>query len=452
MVAGLGFSAPGQDSNSKEDPVTIFNQAQDLHEKGDFAGAIKFYEMALRIEPTFPEAEFQCGLAQLSLGKKAEAEKAFRKAIELRPEWALPLTSLGSLLMDKGETAEADKFLSMAANLEPNNAAALTALTQLRINSKAAAPVLESLLASVTALTGKANATASLWSSRAALENTLHKRGAAKSSAGRALTLDPQNRSAPLLLIEIAIEEGDSPRAWDILSRLESTGQPTDETKLYRALLLASDGKADESLAQLALIEKPSQASIELRNRINISRTANTVDLEKELEKNTTDPFVLGRLCSLLRRENPEKALGYCRRASEAEPGNVNHAVGFGAALVQNKQYDLAVSILRKIIQIVPDNFTAHANLATALFQVKRFPEARAEFEWLTNAQPKSPGAYYFLGILNDEAGEYIDALANYQAYLRLADPFGNKDDIDRINLRLPLLQKAIKAGKKKGS
>ena len=104
---------------------------------------------------------------------------------------------------------------------------------------------------------------------------------------------------------------------------------------------------------------------------------------------------------------------------------------------------------MRKIIEIVPDNSTAHANLATALFQLKRYPDAKAEFQWLTNAQPKSAGAYLFLGIVHDQLAEYLDAMANYQQYLRLADPTGNKLDIDKVNLRLPALQKLIKAGKK---
>ena len=88
--------------------------------------------------------------------------------------------------------------------------------------------------------------------------------------------------------------------------------------------------------------------------------------------------------------------------------------------------------------------------LQLPLFQLKRYPEAKAEFQWLTNAQPKSAGAYLFLGILHDESAEYMDAMANYQQYLRLADPAENKLDIEKVNLRLPPLQKLIKDGKGK--
>jgi len=449
-LALLNTTLAAQDETAKDDPVAVFNQAQDLHEKGDLTGAIKLYEKALAIEPAFPEAEYQRGMAALSLGKNAEAEKAFRRAMELRADWPPPMTSLGSLLIDKGQKVEADKLLSKAVELEPQNAVALTALTELKITGNSPPAARETLLATITNLTGKANANAALWSARAALENSLKRHAAAKSSAAKALEADPNNRSALFLLADIALSEGDIAKAKDIAARFETQASVSDQLKQIRAAIFADDGKPDEALAQLDSIHKPNKASDDLRKRINTMRTTSAADLEKQLDKNAADPLILGRLCTLYRRENPEKAIVYCRQASAAEPENVNHAVGFGAALVQSKQYETAVGILRKIIEIVPDNFTAHANLATALYQLKRLPEARSEFEWLTNAQPRSPGAYLFLGIIHDEAGEYLDAMANYQLYLRLADPIAGKLDIEKVNLRLPALQKAIKDGKKK--
>jgi Flp pilus assembly protein TadD len=147
----------------------------------------------------------------------------------------------------------------------------------------------------------------------------------------------------------------------------------------------------------------------------------------------------------LLRKDNPAKSLQYCRLASESEPDNISHAVGYGAALVQARQFDAAVTILNKLAGISPENATVRANLATALFQLKRLPEARIEFEWLTANQPKTAGAYLFLGIIHDQLGAYLDAMANYQKYIQLADSSEGKVDIEKVNLRLPQLQKLIK-------
>src|SRR5580765_476054 len=72
--------------DAPDDAVAVFNQAQDLHEKGDLTAAVKLYARALEIEPQFPEAEYQSGVAELGLGKTADAEKAFRRAIALRED------------------------------------------------------------------------------------------------------------------------------------------------------------------------------------------------------------------------------------------------------------------------------------------------------------------------------------------------------------------------------
>ena len=100
--------------------------------------------------------------------------------------------------------------------------------------------------------------------------------------------------------------------------------------------------------------------------------------------------------------------------------------------------------------KFAPDNFTVHTNLATALFQLKRLPEAKTEYLWLLEKQPDLVIAYYLLGITHDQLGEYLDAMANYQLFIKRADPVQNKLEIEKVNLRLPGLQKLIKDKKGK--
>lgn len=407
-----------QTDGEPEDAVAIFNSAQDLHEKGDLAGAIGFYKKALKIEPNFPEAEYQCGIAHLALGQNVEAEKSFRKAVELRPEWTLALTSLGSLLVQNDQFAEVDRLLSKALELESQNSPALVAMTDLRLKTKASPAVLSDLLSKVSLLTAKANPTASIWTARAALEATLGKRDAARSSLASALKIDSKNRTALFQMAEMALEDGDVVRAKEAAKALRTVLPNADSLKLLNAKILIAEGNSDQMLK---------------------------AELEKQLEVDSKNPVTLGRLCSIYRISDPTKALDFCRRASEAEPSNVNHAVGFGAALVQAKRFEIAVAVLRKIIEIAPDNSTAHANLATALFELKRYREARAEYEWLATKQPNLVVAYYFLAITHDRLGEVADAVANYQQYLRIADPVANKLEIEKVNLRLLALQKKIK-------
>ena len=98
-----------------------------------------------------------------------------------------------------------------------------------------------------------------------------------------------------------------------------------------------------------------------------------------------------------------------------------------------------------RLKEIAPDNYTLRANLATALFQLNRFQDAKTEYVWLTEKQPDLAITYYLLGIVHDRLEEFTDAMANYQQFLRLADMDANKLEIDKVNLRLPALQKQIK-------
>lgn len=435
-----GQTEPADD----DDPIAIFNAGQELHEKGSFAEAIKLYEKAISIVADFPEAEYQRGAAFLSLGKPDEAERSFRRALELRPEWTLAMTSLGSLLVQKAP-AEAEPMLEKVVKTEPQNSLALAALIELRLNAKAPKAALLDLLSKVTALTtGKANPTAALWTARAALESALALMKDARTSLANALATDTSNRTVLMQAAEVALADGDTIRARALVDRLKALAGTGDHVKYLEAAVYAYEGKSEDALATLSAMAEPTQSAIELRERLK-AKTASPAELEKLLDADPSNAGILGRLCKAYRRDDPAKALEYCRRANTAEPENVDHAIGYAAALVQAKQYDAAVNLLRRILKAAPEHATLHANLAAALFQLKRYAEAKGEFEWLSRARPKEPSAYFFLGISHDQIGEYIDALANYQRFLRLADPERDKLDIEKVNLRLPLVEKLAK-------
>lgn len=452
VTFGLVSNSFGQDEvdNKSADAIELFQKGQDSHEKGQLAAAIELYEKAIAIVPEFPEAELQRGNALLSLGRIDDAEKAFRRAVELRPEWTLALANLGSLLVGKRQNDEAETLLLRAISLDDMNFPAYAALTELRLKTKAKPEVLGDMLARLETLTGKAKPTASLWAARGALENAIGEKKAAKLSFERALELDGKNQFALAEKAGAVLDEGDTASAEALIKRLDAIAPKSTNVKILRARLFFALGQGDDAIAILNSVENPSPDILAIRDKILVSSSGNVAELEKQLEKNASDSFVLGRLCSLLRTENPAKALDFCRRASKADPENINHAIGYGAALVQAKMYLEAVEFLRRLQTISPDNVTVRANLATALFQLKRFPEAKLEYQWITEKQPASPAAFYFLAITHDHLAEYLDAMANYQQFLRIADADKNKLEIEKVNLRLPGLQKQIKDKKGK--
>src|SRR4030095_2514241 len=150
----------------------------------------------------------------------------------------------------------------------------------------------------------------------------------------------------------MALAESDVEQARGIVKTLETVAPNTEPLSILKARLLAVDGNVYEAIKLLDAVGPSSPNAAALRNELSAAGPTSTADLEKRLAGDPANAAILGRLCNAFRRDDPQKALGYCKRASESEPGNVNHAIGFAAALIQAKQLDSAVGILRQIVQL----------------------------------------------------------------------------------------------------
>jgi tetratricopeptide (TPR) repeat protein len=436
---------------SQDEPVSptnqaieFFNQGQDEHAKGNYAKAVELYEQATKLLPEFAEAEYQKGNAYLSLGKRQDAEGAFRRAIEIRPDWTLALAALGTALERRGEFTESEKLLTKALSLDDSSFPAYSALVEIKLKTNAPADVLKPLLEKLRSFSSKVNATAAVFAVQASIETALGEKPAAKKSLDRALSLDPNNKTALYLKAGTAISDGDLVLADELTRSLEKLDAGTESVKVLRARYLIAADKTSDAEQLLKTVATPSPETVDLLSRMSISKEQSPENLEKALATSPKDPLILGKLCSLDRVRAPDKALDYCRRALEVQPSNIDFAIGYGAALLQARRFDEAVTVLKRLNTIAPENATIRANLGTALFQLNRFAEAKTEYLWLTSHEPVPPIAYYFLGICFDQLGQYLDAGANYNLFLKYADASRNQLEIDKVKLRLPILNKQI--------
>ena len=442
-----------QEGDPAGEAIALFNRGQDAHEKGELKEALELYDQALKIIPEFPEAELQRANALHSLGRTADSEAAFRRAVEIRPDWTMALAGLGAVLVEQGKYKEAEPVLSKAISLDSQNFPAFAALVDLRLKTDAGPDALGSLLTQISALTDKARPPASIWAARAALERALGNVAAARGSISNALRLDPRSRSALFEGAAIALAANDPAAAENYARQLGPLGTNDQQLMVLRARILVARGRSGEALQLLEAIQSPDINAVKLKAALNVNSSVDVAGLEARLKADPKNLAILGRLCTLYRAKEPEKALDLCRRALEADPADVGYAIGYGAALVQAKRFSDAAALLKKLIEVEPNNATAHANLATALFQLKDYSAAKAEYLWLIERQPDLAAAYFFLAVAHDQLGEYLDAMANYQQFLRLADPSASKLEIEKVNLRLPGLQKLIneRKGKKNG-
>jgi len=111
------------------------------------------------------------------------------------------------------------------------------------------------------------------------------------------------------------------------------------------------------------------------------------------------------------------------------------------------ERFPEAAIILRHVVKAVPDNYVARANLATALYESKRYAEAVPEYEWILTTKPETAVAHYFIATAHDYLGEYPEALASYEKFLTVADAKTNQLEIDKVKLRLPMLRRQIQLG-----
>jgi tetratricopeptide (TPR) repeat protein len=435
------------------DPVQLFKRGQEAHARGDYAQAISLYDAAIKVRPEFPEALFQRGNAFVSLGRYAEAEKSFQSAALQRANWPLPHAALGSLYLRLNRFEESEKYLEKALALDASNSVALVSLADLRLRSKAQAGALENILSRLAVVTGGEGQTASLWVARASLERALGKNAAAMQSVARALELDSKNSAALMERAELLITRGDFESAIKDAQAIRQLEPQSLDGTLFLAHVLGRAGRASEAVKLLDALDderKRLPEVVEMRRSLSTTAEPATEDraaLEKLLEEQPRNAPLLARLCVLYRTDDAVRAVEYCRRALEIEPKNPDYATGYGAALVRARRYEEAARLLRQVVASVPDNYAAHANLATALYELKLFADALVEYEWIVKTKPDVTVAYFFIATAHDKLGQFEQALAAYEKFLERADPQANQLEIDKVKLRLPSLRNQIKRG-----
>ncbi|HEV2706501.1 MAG TPA: tetratricopeptide repeat protein [Pyrinomonadaceae bacterium] len=464
LVAPSVVRAQGDEfGDDAVDPFKLFQQGenrlarfQKTRETQDLEEALEFYEEAARLKPEFPEAEYQRGYTLVLLNRASEGEKAYRRAAELRPDWALPRASLGSLLARTGREQEAEPLLRRALELDGENLTALAALAAVRGRAGDKAEAVK-LWRRATAVEERAP---TLWLARGAAEQEAKDPAAAAESFSRALELEPRNTQARLRRAEAYLDAGDKKSALTDLRNLQDPARRDTQLAIDIAALFDRAGQREEAREILKYV--PEEAKRDARfTQLEAALTPVNCDdtpearaaLEKLLASEPRNASLLSCLGQLNRKADPEKALEYFRRAAEIEPRNVSYATGYAASLIQLRRFAPAANILKQVLAVAPEDYPAHANFATALYELKLYKQAIVEYEWIARARPDLAVVYYFIGSAHDHLGEYHEALAAYETFIARADAATNQLEIEKVNLRLPTLRNQIKRGegKKKG-
>ena len=92
----------------------------DKDRKGQIEAAIKAFQAAIRLKPTWAEAHNELGLEFLSLGQYDAAAAAFKEAVRYKPEFAEARKSLGTTYLYQSRFDEGIAQLKEAIRIKPD--------------------------------------------------------------------------------------------------------------------------------------------------------------------------------------------------------------------------------------------------------------------------------------------------------------------------------------------
>jgi tetratricopeptide (TPR) repeat protein len=115
----FGRTPPREPQSTTVDDLVV--QATVLARQGDFAGAIRCLDGALRLLPADAALWIRRGNACRDLGDGLGAIACYDEAIRLRPGISAPWTLKGNVLLDQGSHRDAVECYDAALELHPDN-------------------------------------------------------------------------------------------------------------------------------------------------------------------------------------------------------------------------------------------------------------------------------------------------------------------------------------------
>ncbi len=446
--------------------AALFDAGQEAHAAGKVEDAVKLYTQALELDASLWQAEFQRAAAYFSLNRMSEAGIAINKVLEQLKEFAdspelkqvaaKAHTLRGEIALATTQPAEAEEAFRRALTLDPNNKRALSGLAQVLLTTN---KIDEAISAAQAALaTGENSALIYALLGHAHFRNKQN--NDALLNLTEALKREPNNPQALRDRAEVFLARNETPSAIADFQTL-LTIEKSPAIMLRLATLHRAAKQYDEAVKLYQQIAAADPTNQEARTAlaeilIESGKSENAIaQLGALIQAEPNRPDLRSQLATLLMVSQPDKALEQYQAAARLAPNNPNYVIGIGSALVKMKRFDEAIAALRPVLaQTLQEEqaYTARANFATALFELKDYPSAAREYIWLLDylakrgERKKTAVTTYLLGVCFDKFGDFEQALKAYQQFLSLATT-EQQLEVEKVKLRLPSLQRQIAQG-----
>ncbi len=458
-------AANNQEANPQK-AAALFDAGQEAHAAGKLEEAVKLYTQALALDSSIWQAEFQRASAYYSLNRFVEAGDAINKVLEQLKEFAdspdlkqisaKAQTLRGEIAFARNQSAEAEAAFRRALELDPNHKRAHSGLAQIFIANNKVAEAITTAKAAIAA----GDDSALIYALLGHAQSRNKQNEEALANLTEALKREPNNAQALRDRADVFLARNDATRAAADLQALLAI-EKSPATMLRLAHIYRAARQYEEALKWYQQVADADLANQEARTAlaevlIESGKSENAVaQLEALIKAEPNRADLRSQLATLLVVNQPEKALEQYQAAAKLAPTNPNHQIGVGSALVKMKRFDEALTVLKPVLaQSLKEEqtYTAHANIATAFFELKDYPNAAREYIWMLDylgkkgEQKKFAVTTYLLGVCFDKFGDYEQALKAYQQFLALA-PAEQQLEVEKVKLRLPSLQRQIAAG-----
>jgi predicted Zn-dependent protease len=352
------------------------------------------------------------------------------------------------ILLDRGVTEEAKNELGKAVELDPKLKGVRVFYASSLVKSGNPAAAIEQLHIAIEQ--GEADAIA--YALLGLAEERAGKKIEAMADYSRAITMSPGQVTAHEGRARLHELNGDLAKAIEDYTDAYKTA-PSLDTALRLAKLYLESGQSQAAIGiyRDLVRERPDDLNLRVDLLRLMADNGQTDEARRQVaalvQAQPRNARMLMLAGDILAKDDPTAAAGYYRTACDVDSTNNEPRVRLGAALVRSKNFEESLPILQAAVGADPENFQAHSNLATALFELKQYPQAAQQFLWVVNRKPGLAVAYYFLAISMDKLSDCPDALRAYKEFVKAAEPTANKAEIEDATIRIDLLEKLAKHG-----
>jgi tetratricopeptide (TPR) repeat protein len=329
-----------------------FNILGDIHLKqGNPREALKAFDSAVKLAPTFPEAHCNRGAALQELGRLEEALSAEERALRHRPDYATAHFNRGNILKELGRPDEALAAYDRALKQKPVWAEVhlnrgLTLIDKNRLVEALAAFRQAAALQPnmVPAHLGRANA-----------HHRLRQNAQALGAIETALAIEPGNVEALVLKTGFLLRMERAGEALAVAEQAIASGPTNPAAHAARSAALCKVNRFDEALAE--------------------------ADETIRLAPEDPEGYVVRALAlsELARVEEQWEMLKVAERLGAA--GHAFHEVR-AIALAELGDLTEAAASFERAIELEPDSARSHYFYSMLLLYLGRFERGWAEHEW----------------------------------------------------------------------